>query len=34
VRSPSGEYLGCLETVQDISRIQQLSGERRLLDEE
>jgi DUF438 domain-containing protein len=34
VRGPSGEYLGCLETVQDISRIQQLSGERRLLDEQ
>jgi hypothetical protein len=34
VRGPSGEYLGCLETVQDITRIQQLSGERRLLDEE
>jgi DUF438 domain-containing protein len=33
VRSPSGEYLGCLETVQDITHIQQLSGERRLLDE-
>jgi DUF438 domain-containing protein len=33
VHSPSGEYLGCLETVQDISRIQQLSGERRLLDD-
>jgi DUF438 domain-containing protein len=33
VRGPSGEYLGCLETVQDITHIQQLSGERRLLDE-
>jgi len=34
VRSPGGDYLGCLETVQDISRIQQLAGERRLLDEQ
>ncbi len=33
VRSPDGKYLGCLETVQDITRIQQLQGERRLLDE-
>ena len=28
-----GEYLGCLETVQDITAIKVLSGERRLLDE-
>ncbi len=34
VRSPGGDYLGCLETVQDISHIQQLAGERRLLDEQ
>jgi len=28
-----GEYLGCLETVQDITSIKALTGERRLLDE-
>lgn len=28
-----GEYLGCLETVQDITAIKALTGERRLLDE-
>jgi DUF438 domain-containing protein len=33
VRSPRGEYLGCLETVQDITAIQRLKGERRLLDD-
>jgi len=33
VRGPGGEYLGCLETVQDVTGIQELSGERRLLDE-
>lgn len=33
VRSPEGDYLGCLETVQDITSIKALSGERRLLDE-
>ena len=33
VRSPKGEYLGCLETVQDITAIQRLEGERRLLDD-
>jgi DUF438 domain-containing protein len=33
VRAPDGEYLGCLETVQDVTAIQALSGERRLLDE-
>jgi uncharacterized protein len=33
VRSPAGSYLGTLETVQDITPIQQLQGERRLLDE-
>jgi uncharacterized protein len=33
VRSPEGTYLGCLETVQDITRIQQLQGERRLAEE-
>lgn len=33
VRSPEGRYLGTLETVQDITDIQALQGERRLLDE-
>ena len=33
VRSRDGQYLGCLETVQDVTRIQQLQGERRLLDD-
>jgi DUF438 domain-containing protein len=32
VRSPEGRYLGTLETVQDVTAIQQLRGERRLLD--
>ena len=32
VREAQGEYLGCLETVQDITAIQQLSGQKRLLD--
>ena len=32
VRAARGEYLGCLETVQDITAIQQLSGQQRLLD--
>lgn len=32
VRSPDGRYLGTLETVQDITAIQALAGERRLLD--
>ncbi len=32
VRGAQGEYLGCLETVQDITAIQQLSGQKRLLD--
>ncbi len=32
VRSSDGRYLGTLETVQDITPIQQLQGERRLLD--
>jgi uncharacterized protein len=34
VRSPQGEFLGTLEVVQDITAIQELSGERRLLSEE
>lgn len=33
VRSPQGEYLGTVETVQDITPIQQIQGERRLVDE-
>jgi hypothetical protein len=33
VRDPSGNYLGCLETVQDVAPIQKLQGERRLLDD-
>jgi hypothetical protein len=33
VRSDDGRYLGTLETVQDITDIQALTGERRLLDE-
>lgn len=32
VRDAAGQYLGCLETVQDISAIQKLQGQRRLLD--
>ena len=32
VRGAAGEYLGCLETVQDITAIQQLQGQKRLLD--
>jgi PAS domain S-box-containing protein len=32
LRSDSGDYLGCLEASQDISYIQQISGEKRLLD--
>jgi hypothetical protein len=33
VRDPGGRYLGCLEVVQDITRIRTLEGERRLLDD-
>lgn len=33
VRSPEGRYMGCLETVQDITQIQKLTGERRLVDD-
>ena len=32
VRGAANEYLGCLETVQDITTIQQLQGQKRLLD--
>jgi uncharacterized protein len=34
VHGPTGEYLGALEVVQDITAIRKLSGERRLLSEE
>ncbi len=33
VRSGKGEYLGCMEVVQDITAVQALKGERRLLSE-
>lgn len=33
VRDESGKYLGCLEVTQDITDIQKLSGEKRLLDD-
>lgn len=33
VRSPEGQYLGTLETVQDITDLQKIEGERRLLHE-
>jgi uncharacterized protein len=33
VRDPNGQYLGCLEVVQDITRLVGLTGQRRLLDE-
>lgn len=32
VRDPGGTYLGCMETVQDVTAIQQLTGQKRLLD--
>jgi uncharacterized protein len=32
VRDSSGTYLGCMETVQDVTAIQKLTGQRRLLD--
>ncbi len=31
VRDPAGKYLGCLEVTQDITEIQKLKGEKRLL---
>ena len=34
VRDDAGKYLGCLETVQDVTAIQKLTGQRRLLDAE
>lgn len=33
VRNPEGRYLGCMEMVQDTTRIRTLEGERRLLDD-
>ena len=32
VRDPAGEYLGCLEVSQDITKILKITGEKRLLD--
>jgi len=32
VRDPEGKYIGCLEVSQDITEIQKLEGEKRLLD--
>jgi hypothetical protein len=32
LRNKKGEYIGCLEASQDISEIQKLTGEKRLLD--
>jgi PAS domain S-box-containing protein len=32
LRSPAGEYLGCIECSQNIADIQSLSGEKKLLD--
>ena len=32
LRDPEGEYLGCLEASQDITEIQKIKGEKRLLD--
>jgi len=33
VRSAAGEYLGCVETVQDVASIRALEGQKRLLDD-
>ena len=33
VRDTAGKYLGCMETVQDVTGIQKLTGQRRLLDQ-
>lgn len=33
LRGPSGEYMGVLEMVQDVTRIRELEGQKRLLDE-
>ncbi len=33
VRDEAGKYIGCLEVTQDVTRIRQLKGEKRLLHE-
>ncbi|MEW6593175.1 MAG: PAS domain-containing protein [Candidatus Hadarchaeota archaeon] len=33
VRDAAGKYLGCLEVTQDITEIQKIEGEKRLLDD-
>jgi DUF438 domain-containing protein len=33
VRDPGGRYLGCLETVQDVTGVRALTGQKRLLDQ-
>lgn len=32
IRNNKGKYLGCLEATQDITELQQLTGEKRLID--
>jgi len=32
VRAAQGDYLGCMETVQDVTHIRQLTGQKRLLE--
>jgi uncharacterized protein len=32
VHNPKGEYLGCVETVQNVASIRALEGEKRILD--
>jgi len=32
VHGSQGDYMGCLETVQDVTAIRQLEGQKRLLD--
>jgi PAS domain S-box-containing protein len=32
LRDPDGKYLGCLEATQDVTEIQKIAGEKRLLD--
>jgi len=34
VRDEGGKYIGCLEVTQDVTRIRQLKGEKRLLHQE
>ena len=34
LKNPAGDYLGCLEVTQDITEIQKIEGQSRLLDEE